>query len=133
MREFYRSSTRNTLWYITFKNKTRQLPYLRLVPRNEMRFRKLKRSKNALCYSFTILPNNEYHVYQSKFKNRNGRRKRWSEFSCIDADYTIIKDLRQITNDKNKKVKCISLLGENRCRWYKYIHSLKHISNKKVK
>ena len=133
MREFYRSSTRNTLWYITFKNKTRQLPYLRLVPRNEMRFRKLKRTKNTLCYSFTILPNNEYHVYQSKFKNKNGRRKRWSEFSCIDINYTIIEDLRMITSDKNKKVKCISLLGENRCRWYKYIHSLKHLSNRKVK
>ena len=133
MREFYRDSKRNTLWYIVFKNKTRQLPYLRLVPRNEMRFRKLKRTKNTLCYSFTILPNNEYHVYQSKFKNKNGRRKRWSEFSCIDANYTIIKDLRMITSDKNKKVKCISLLGENRCRWYKYIHSLKHLSNRKVK
>ena len=133
MREFYKDSKRNTLWYIVFKNKTRQLPYLRLVPRNEMRFRKLKRTKNTLCYSFTILPNNEYHVYQSKFKNKNGRRKRWSEFSCIDINYTIIKDLRLITSDKNKKVKCISLLGENRCRWYKYIHSLKHLSNRKVK
>ena len=133
MREFYRNSKWNTLWYIVFKNKTRQLPYLRLVPRNEMRFRKLKRTKNTLCYSFTILPNNEYHVYQSKFKNKNGRRKRWSEFSCIDANYTIIKDLRLITSDKTKKVKCISLLGENRCRWYKYIHSLKHLSNRKVK
>lgn len=133
MREFYRDSKRNTLWYIVFKNKTRQLPYLRLVPRNEMRFRKLKRTKNTLCYSFTILPNNEYHVYQSKFKNKNGRRKRWSEFSCIDINYTIIEDLRMITSDKNKKVKCISLLGENRCRWYKYIHSLKHLSNRKVK
>ena len=133
MREFYRSSTRNTLWYITFKNKTRQLPYLRLVPRNEMRFRKLKSTKNTLCYSFTILPNNEYHAYQSKFKNKNGRRKRWREFSCIDINYTIIEDLRLITSDKNKKVKCISLLGENRCRWYKYIHSLKHLSNRKVK
>ena len=133
MREFYRNSKWNTLWYIVFKNKTRQLPYLRLVPRNEMRFRKLKRTKNTLCYSFTILPNNEYHAYQSKFKNKNGRRKRWSEFSCIDANYTIIKDLRLITSDKNKKVKCISLLGENRCRWYKYIHSLKHLSNRKAK
>lgn len=133
MREFYMDSKRNTLWYIVFKNKTRQLPYLRLVPRNEMRFRKLKRTKNTLCYSFTILPNNEYHVYQSKFKNKNGRRKRWSEFSCIDINYTIIEDLRMITSDKNKKVKCISLLGENRCRWYKYIHSLKHLSNRKVK
>ena len=133
MREFYRNSKRNTLRYIVFKNKTRQLPYLRLVPRNEMRFRKLKRTKNTLCYSFTILPNNEYHAYQSKFKNKNGRRKRWSEFSCIDANYTIIKDLRLITSDKNKKVKCISLLGENRCRWYKYIHSLKHLSNRKAK
>ena len=133
MREFYRSSTRNTLWYITFKNKTRQLPYLRLVPRNEMRFRKLKRTKNTLCYSFTILPNNEYHAYQSKFKNKNGRRKRWSEFSCIDINYTIIEDLRMITSDKNKKVKCISLLGENKRRRHKYMHSLKHLSNRKAK
>ena len=133
MREFYRNSKRNTLRYIVFKNKTKQLPYLRLVPRNEMRFRKLKRTKNTLCYSFAILPNNEYHVYQSKFKNKNGRRKRWSGFSCIDINYTIIEDLRMITSDKNKKVKCISLLGENRCRWYKYMHSLKHLSNRKVK
>lgn len=133
MREFYRNSKWNTLRYIVFKNKTKQLPYLRLVPRNETRFRRLKRTKNTLCYSFTMLPNNEYHVYQSKFKDKNGRRKRWREFSCIDINYTIIEDLRLITSDKNKKVKCISLLGENRCRWYKYIHSLKHLSNRKVK
>lgn len=131
MREFYRNSKRNTLRHIVFKNKTKQLPYLRLIPRNEMRFRKLKRTKNTLCYSFTILPNNEHRVYQSKFKDKNGRRKRWHEFSCIDANYTIIKDLRLITSDK--KVKCISLLGENRRRWYRCMHSLKHVSNKKVK
>lgn len=133
MREFYRNSKWNTLRYIVFKNKTKQLPYLRLIPKNEMRFRRLKRTKNTLCYSFTMLPNNEYHVYQSKFKDKNGRRKRWREFSCIDKNYTIIEDLSLITSDKNKKVKCISLLGENRSRWHKCMHSLKHISNQKVK
>ena len=136
MREFYRNSKRNTLRYIVFKNKTKQLPYLRLVPKNEMRFLKSKdRSKptNTLYCSFIISPHNEYHRYQSRYKDKNGKRKRWHEFSCIDVNYTIIKNLRLITSDKNKKAKRISLLGENRRRWYRCMHSLKHVSNKKVK
>lgn len=126
MREFYRNSKRNTLRYIVFKNKTRQLPYLRLVPKNEIRFWK---SKNPMHYSFAISPNNEYHRYQSKYKDKYGKRKRWHEFSCVGINFTIIKNLRLITSDKNKKVKCISLLGENRRRWHKCMHSLKYISN----
>lgn len=130
MREFYRNSKRNILRYIVFKNKTKQLPYLRLVPKSEIRFWK---SKNPIHYSFTISPNNEYHRYQSKYKDKYGKRKRWHEFSCVDINCTIIKNLRLITSDKNKKAKCISLLSENRRRWHKCIHSLKHISNQKVK
>lgn len=125
MREFYKNSKWNTLRCIVFKNKTKQLPYLRLVPRNEIRFRKSKRG-NTLRYYYDILPNNEYR--RLKYKGKN-----YHNFSCVYANFTIIKNLRRIISDKNKKVKCISLLGENRRRWYKCMHSLKHVSNKKVK
>ena len=131
MREFYRNSKRNTLRYIVFKNKTKQLPYLRLVPKNEMRFLKPKdrsKPKNTVCCSFIISPNNEYHRYQSKYKDKNGKRKKWHEFSCIDANYTIIKNLHQISY---KKVRYITLSCMDGCRRYKHRHALRNISNKK--
>ena len=120
MREFYRNSKRNTLRYIVFKNKTKQLHYLMLLPKNEIRFRKSKRG-NTLRYYYDILPNNEYRRFKYKGKN-------YHNFSCVDANFTIIKNLRLITGVKNKKVKCISLLGENRRRWHKCMRYLKHIS-----
>ena len=133
MREFYKSSKWNTLRRIVLKNKTKQLPYLRLVPKNEMRFLKPKdRSKptNTLYCSFIISPNNEYRRYQSRYKDKNGKRKRWHEFSCIDVNYTIIKNLHQISY---RKIKNITLPCMDRDRRYKYRHMLRNISNKKVK
>lgn len=129
MREFYKNSKRNTLRYIVFKNKTKQLPYLRLVPKNEMRFLRLKGVNNTVYYSLTILPNNEYHRYQSRYKDKNGKRKRWQEFSCIDINCNIImRNLKQISC--NKKVKSVSLLGR-RSRRYKRRDTLRNKSIKK--
>ena len=129
MREFYRNSKRNTLRDIVFKNKTKQLPYLRLVPKNEIRFWK---SKNTMYYSFEIRPNNEYHRYQSKYKDKYGKRKRWHKFSCVAINFTMVMmNLKQF--DRDRKVKDISLPGRDRSRWYKRRHALRNISNKKVK
>ncbi len=127
MREFYKNSKRNTLRYIVFKNKTKQLPYLRLVPKNEIRFRK---SKNTMYYSFEIRPNNEYHRYQSKYKDKYGKRRRWHEFSCVVAKFTIVMiSLKQF--DRDRKAKDISLPGRDRSRRYKRRRALRNISNKK--
>ena len=133
MREFYKNSKRNTLRYIVFKNKTKQLPYLRLVPKNEMRFLKPKdRSKptNTLYCSFIISPNNEYHRYQSRYKDKNGKRKRWHEFSCIDVSYTIIENLHLICCRKVKYMS-LSVRYKNKSRQNRYKHSLRNISNTK--
>lgn len=132
MKEFYKNPKRNSLRYIVFKNKTRQLPYLRLVPKNQMKFWKPRgKVRNTICYSFILLPNNEYHRYQSRYKDKNGKRRRWHEFSCVSLEKCFtIKNLKQITYDK--KVKDISSLGRIKRGWHRYRHSLRNISNNKV-
>jgi len=128
MKEFYKNSKRNTLRYIVFKNKTRQLPYLRLVPKNQMKFW-TPIGRYAVRYSFIILPSNEYHRYQSK-KDKNGKRKRWHEFSCVNIENcVVIKNLKQ--NAYNNKAKGISSLDRIRRGWCKYSHTSKNISNTK--
>ena len=108
MKEFYKNSKRNTLRYIVFKNKTRQLPYLRIVPKNQIKFRKSKMG-NILQYNYKILPNNEYHRLYSKYT-----KTRYHMFSCIHTTCHIIKNLRlnteimlplnEIKSDRHKKI-----------------------------
>lgn len=124
MKEFYKNPKRNTLRYIVYVNKTRQLAYLKIVPRNMMKFRKSKRG-NILQYSYRILPNNEYRRFSSK-SIISGKVMRYHMFSCIYTRTHIVKRINSYVDD-------ISSLGKISKR--KVIHDLNYASNiaRKVK
>ena len=115
MREFYKNSKLNTLRRIVFKNKTKQLPYLRLVPRNEIRFRKSKRG-NTLQYYYGILPNNEYRRFKCKGKN-------YHIFSCVENNMYIIRKLKV-------RVRDVSALNEIKKNTYEKNGNLEFMSSK---
>ncbi len=115
MREFYKNSKLNTLRRIVFKNKTKQLPYLRLVPRNEIRFRKSKRG-NILQYYYGILPNNEYRRFKYKGKN-------YHNFSCVENNIRMIRKLKV-------RVRDVSTLNEIKKNTYEKNGNLEFMSSK---
>ncbi len=116
MREFYKNPKSNTLKHIVYVNKTRQLPYLKIVPRNMMKFRKSKRG-NILRYSYKILPNNEYRRFSSK-SIISGKVRRYHMFSCIYTRTHIVKRIDSYVDDVS------SLDKISKCK----IHNLNYIS-----
>ena len=115
MREFYKNSKLNTLRRIAFRNKTKRLVYLRLVPRNEIRFRKSKRG-NTLQYCYDILPNNEYRRFKYKDKN-------YHIFSCVENHMHIIRKLKV-------RVRDVSTLNEIKKNTYEKNGNLEFMSSK---